>query len=493
MAPYATVIVPTHDRIATLAVTVASVQRQTVQEIEIIISGDGATADVTNAAHALAAQDSRVRFLEFEKAPGSGGENRDRAIREFARAERIFYTDDDDLWLPQHIETIGLQLDHFDVVDTLPVSATACGRLALTCVNSASQTTRSLLMQDKLQSMYDTHLAHRRSTYLALGGPWRKALGGDVVFKVLGTFAAANVSWLTLPIATAISLHGGARATNSSTERQAEIVAWSSRLKEHTPQMLTADAHPAWPFFYGLNLFPPEAGDTLYDYLRRLGMKLPRDGSDPGLEADLLTLPLDQAKCDEMETTFALHRGDLVDTARIISVAPVLLDTVKVAVSSWPFLRRALRRLPLAKALTLVQSLPRSDPRTGELLAIFEVYLRLWARQPKLALPLAERLAADVRFVPHEAELLLGEVHLALGNFDEGFSYLGRAAARENRGSAISGRLAVAFMKAGRIDDARVCLERIESRLGGLPHTVALRRQLTALEIERRDTADSRL
>jgi glycosyltransferase involved in cell wall biosynthesis len=487
--PYASVIVPTHDRFATLAVTVASVQRQTVQEIEIIISGDGATADVTNAARALAAQDSRVRFLEFEKAPGSGGENRDRAIRESARAERIFYTDDDDLWLPEHIETIGPQLDRFDVVDTLPVSATACGRLALTCVNSACETMRSLLVQDKLKFMYDTHLAHRRTTYLALGGAWRKAQGGDAVFQVLGTFAAANASWVTLPIATAVSLHGGARATFSSAERYAEIVAWSARLKEYTPQMLTADAHPAWPFFHCLNLFPPEAGDMVHDYLRRLGLRLPEDSVGSRPDTDLLSLPLDQTRSDEMDTTFALHRGDLLDTARIESVAPLLLDTVKVAVSSWAFLRRALRRLPLAKALTLVQSLPRSDPRTNELLAIFEVYLQLWARQPKQALPLAERLAVDVRFVPHEAELLLGEVHLALGNFDEGFSYLSRAAARENRGSAISVRLAVALMKAGRLDDARLCLERIESRLGGLPHAVALRRQLTALETERHSSS----
>ena len=488
VTPYATVVIPTHDRVSTLAVTVDSIQRQTVREIEILLAGDGATAEVADAARGLAAADSRIRFLEFDKAPGSGGANRDRAIREFARAERIFYTDDDDLWLDRHVETIGPHLDSHEVVDTLPVSATVGGRLALTLVNSGSPQTRALLVENKLQSMYDTHLAHRRSTYLVLGGPWKKALGGDVVFKVLGTFAAADIRWLTLPLATAVSLHGGARSTASPGRRRDEIVEWSARLAQHTPRMLTAAAHPAWPFFYCLNLYPPEPGDEVHDYLRRLGMVLP---GARGTTADptLLTLPLDPERCREVETTFALHRGDTIAIEQIAALTPLLLDVVKVAVASWPFLRRALRRLPLPRSLALVDSLSPEDPHARELLAIFRCYLLLWARRPAEALPPAERLAAEARFVPHEVEMLLGEIHLALANPDLGFGWLQRAAARENRGSAISGRLAAALIKAGRVDEARACLERMEQRLGGLPHTVALRRQLIALQSRRDGTA----
>jgi glycosyltransferase involved in cell wall biosynthesis len=46
MSPYASVIIPTHDRVATLTAAVASVQRQTVEDIEIIIVGDGPTPDM---------------------------------------------------------------------------------------------------------------------------------------------------------------------------------------------------------------------------------------------------------------------------------------------------------------------------------------------------------------------------------------------------------------------------------------------------------------
>ena len=61
MYPYASVIIPTHDRAATLPIAVASVQRQTVSNIEILIVGYGPTSDVVAAAAALTRADSRVR------------------------------------------------------------------------------------------------------------------------------------------------------------------------------------------------------------------------------------------------------------------------------------------------------------------------------------------------------------------------------------------------------------------------------------------------
>ena len=39
--PSASVLIPTHEHAATLAYAVASVQRQTVDDIEILIVGDG--------------------------------------------------------------------------------------------------------------------------------------------------------------------------------------------------------------------------------------------------------------------------------------------------------------------------------------------------------------------------------------------------------------------------------------------------------------------
>jgi hypothetical protein len=41
-----------------------------------------------------------------------------------------------------------------------------------------------------------------------------------------------------------------------------------------------------------------------------------------------------------METAVARHLGDALDAARIKPLAPLFLDTVKIAAASWPFLRR---------------------------------------------------------------------------------------------------------------------------------------------------------
>jgi hypothetical protein len=166
MDPYASVIIPSHDRAATLAAAVASVQRQTVPNIEILIVGDGATAEVTSVAQALAAADPRVRFHAFEKGPTDGGLNIDRAVHS-AHSERIFFNDDDDVWLRQHVEVIGPLLETADIADTFPVSVgamvTAQGqRLHGTLVNGANEHIRRLLANDRLKLTFDTHVAHRK-------------------------------------------------------------------------------------------------------------------------------------------------------------------------------------------------------------------------------------------------------------------------------------------------------------------------------------------
>src|SRR4051812_40677108 len=108
MSAYASVIIPTYNRHSTLRYAVASIQAQSVDDIEILIVGDGATASVAEIARSVADQDSRVRFLEFVKEARDGGPNCHRGVLA-ASGERIFYCDDDDLWLPQHVATLAPQ------------------------------------------------------------------------------------------------------------------------------------------------------------------------------------------------------------------------------------------------------------------------------------------------------------------------------------------------------------------------------------------------
>ena len=60
-APKASVLLPVHNAQSTLAEAIASVQAQTVRDIEILVQDDGSTDDSRAIATALAAQDDRIR------------------------------------------------------------------------------------------------------------------------------------------------------------------------------------------------------------------------------------------------------------------------------------------------------------------------------------------------------------------------------------------------------------------------------------------------
>lgn len=161
-APYASILVPTHNR-ATLANAIDAIQRQTVTDIEILIIGDGVSEVVRSLARKLAAGDPRVVFLDWPKMPGRGGRNRDKAVH-LARGERIFYCDDDDLFLPHHVETLGAALDDSECADTQAASVSLCGYVQLALANHRRGLVRDALASGRARAIFDTHFAHRKAT-----------------------------------------------------------------------------------------------------------------------------------------------------------------------------------------------------------------------------------------------------------------------------------------------------------------------------------------
>ncbi|MES1212697.1 MAG: glycosyltransferase family A protein [Leifsonia sp.] len=98
----ASILIPSHNRPRTLALAVASALAQTVDDIEVIVIGDGVTTAVRETALRLSAADRRVVFLDLPKGENHGETHRDAAIRS-ARSDAIFYLCDDDLLLPSHV------------------------------------------------------------------------------------------------------------------------------------------------------------------------------------------------------------------------------------------------------------------------------------------------------------------------------------------------------------------------------------------------------
>jgi hypothetical protein len=97
----ASVVVPTTgDRSALLAHSVGSVLAQTVDDLEVLVVGDGAAPATEDWARSV---DPRVRWFGFPKDASRGEVNRHRVLTGSARGEIVLYLCDRDLWLPGHV------------------------------------------------------------------------------------------------------------------------------------------------------------------------------------------------------------------------------------------------------------------------------------------------------------------------------------------------------------------------------------------------------
>jgi glycosyltransferase involved in cell wall biosynthesis len=113
--PRITVLIPTHEHASTLPYAVRSVQAQGIDDVEILICGDGATDAVRAEASGLQRADPRIRFFDLPKGPRHGELNRDYVLRQ-ATGGIVCYQSDDDLWLPGHIEACEEALADADFV-----------------------------------------------------------------------------------------------------------------------------------------------------------------------------------------------------------------------------------------------------------------------------------------------------------------------------------------------------------------------------------------
>jgi GalNAc5-diNAcBac-PP-undecaprenol beta-1,3-glucosyltransferase len=124
----ASVLLPTHVHAATLPFAVASVQAQGIDDIEILIVGDGVNDTLRATAKRLAADDPRIKFFDFPKGPRNGEIHRDVVLRQ-ARGSIVCYQCDDDLWLPGHLENMEQALESADLVGSMATNVSTEGWL----------------------------------------------------------------------------------------------------------------------------------------------------------------------------------------------------------------------------------------------------------------------------------------------------------------------------------------------------------------------------
>jgi len=101
--PAVTVVIPTYNWSAALRCAIRSVLRQTVQDFELIVVGDGCTDDSEQVAASF--NDPRIRWHNLDRNHGSQWAANNWA-NEHANGDWIAYLGHDDIWYPTHLEAV---------------------------------------------------------------------------------------------------------------------------------------------------------------------------------------------------------------------------------------------------------------------------------------------------------------------------------------------------------------------------------------------------
>jgi hypothetical protein len=231
--PVAAIVVPTHDHAATLDLAVGSALEQTVAEIEVIVVGDGVGDDTREVVAELGRADPRVRFMDFPKGPHHGETYRGRAIAA-AKAGIVCYLCDDDLLLPDHVESMAELLADADLAHSQNGHLDPDGSWQHYFADLSSPVCRAWLLQPGCNVVSLTGTAHTVAAYQRLPHGWRTTPPGRWADHYMWQQFLAE-PWLRAVTATRVTAlqfpsHLGGREEWGAEERRAELERWRASL-----------------------------------------------------------------------------------------------------------------------------------------------------------------------------------------------------------------------------------------------------------------------
>ena len=144
----------------------------------MIILGDGVDDATRSVVRELCEADARVSFDDRPKGSRHGEAYRDEIVRA-APSEYVFYLSDDDLWMPEHVETIIELFEDVgaDAVGARAVAVEPDGTCTLVTPDLASAGHRDL-MRGGFNRIGLSAFAHTRAAYERLPDGWRTTPAG---------------------------------------------------------------------------------------------------------------------------------------------------------------------------------------------------------------------------------------------------------------------------------------------------------------------------
>ncbi len=162
-APLVSVIIATYNRPRNLEIAIESVVRQSYQNFEILVVGDGCTDDTK---HVIAGmKDDRVKWLALQENSGSQSLPNNLGLSR-ARGKYIAYLGHDDVWLPNHLSAL---IGHMEK-ESLDVATTRCFSIGPPGSNALILSGPRLLKTEGIKGP-PSALCHR-SDIVKLSGNW---------------------------------------------------------------------------------------------------------------------------------------------------------------------------------------------------------------------------------------------------------------------------------------------------------------------------------
>jgi glycosyltransferase involved in cell wall biosynthesis len=240
----ATVLIPTCDHEETLLSSVASALAQTVSNIEIFIVGDGTTARTREIAAELC-NDDRVKFFDYAKGPRNGEIHRNELLKT-AKGRIVCYLSDDDLWFPNHIESMLNQLETADFASAATLAVESDGQLCVWYCNLSSNYFRP----DWHRELVDgggfrnpvplSAGAHRLDSYLKLPFGWRttpKSMPTDI-YMWIQFLEQKNFTFSSSTVLSVVKFTSTNRKNWTNRQRYEELERWRHRMQN--PEDYTA-------------------------------------------------------------------------------------------------------------------------------------------------------------------------------------------------------------------------------------------------------------
>ena len=228
--PLVTVIMPTHNHAATVDLAIGSVLRQTVMSWELVVVGDGATPAVRDAVLGMTG-DERVRFIDGPKTASRAELVRHQVIVE-CKSPYICYTGDDDILLPDHLESTVQRLEQVDFTHPLPAYVDRKGGLQCHPTDLADPRCREWHLYPGQNAVSLTGVGHRRKSYLKLPHGWREPPPGvwSDHYMWQQWFAFEGFTFATGDRLTVLKFEAAVRTEMGETERRTEMLEWLDQI-----------------------------------------------------------------------------------------------------------------------------------------------------------------------------------------------------------------------------------------------------------------------